>query len=1221
MKFYTLKTYVTVLLLMFASISFSQESNYRVVRGERPPVDLNRIPKDGYAQDKLRIKLAVSTEKTVSQKSVEETGFFGIHELDQLNTLLGVEKVNSVFPTFVMKSQFNERHKAWGFHLWYDLDFQEDKDILEMVNKYLSMPQVEMVEPVYYKRLIGYNPDGFVAVDVEQAHKTQTSNGKWIPNDPRLDEQWHYNNTGQQNGTPGCDIKLFEAWDINQGNPDVLVAVIDGGIQYNHPDLAENIWEEIGFNFITNTTNIDPHNHGTHVGGTISAVNNNGLGVAGIAGGTGSGDGVKLMTCEVFGPNNTQGGFDAAPVWAADNGAIISQNSWGYTSPDSYSQATLDAIDYFNANAGDYEGSVMEGGITIFAAGNDSQSGQWYPGCYSGAFAVAGMNNQDKVSWYTNYDTWVDISAPGGETNQVTERGVLSTMTGNSYGFYQGTSMACPHVSGVAALVLSHIPGVLTPEDLKEILLETTDDHYPLNPGYEGMLGAGRLNALNAMLEADAYIGGVKNPKNFKVEAISAHQIDLSWLLNEDSNPVIVAFNTESKFGTPVVGTQPGSQIEGGGTVLYVGSNLQFEHLDLDAVTTYYYKIWSYDQSTQEISTGRGGSAVTHCSTFDLPLEETFTAIGIPMCWSAEGVGNSDVWAHSNTNKSGGEMGEMKAKWTSKTGYSRLILPVLNTSGINLLTLKFRHFLDNYASGLTFLIQTSNDGENWNDGPWQMQSSGSNVGPEGIEVEITQNVNSETTYIAFVINGNHYNFNNWYIDDVEVDGIPTGAPQVTTSDATDITENSAVVGGNITSQGEAAVTLSGIVYHTKPGPKVNTPGAIVKYTQPLVTDGEYVIGLYNLNGGGRYYYRAFVENAIALTYGDQRILTTECGVITPTYEQGFDSGELPACWENVSNTNDPTQVWEFGSFSNGLSSSNYAYLNSDGYGSGKTQDVDLISPSINVANYSSVTISFKHYFRSYSSSKATFKYSTDEGATWQNVSVWNTTTSNPSTFEQTFNNLDGVETIRFAWNFTGSWAYYWCVDDVLVTGELAGLLPQMVTLDPIIQNGNTVELRGMINPNNTESVVQFQWGKLNFNDFQFEVDEIFQGDENIAFSHIVSNLEPGTSYAYRVRGENSFGESFGEVVEFTTWPVHVSNLSDSHVSIYPNPASSHINVVNGDNLTGELSIISVTGQTLHKEEIVSSNQQVGISQYNSGIYFLKITFANGDIWIGRFVKN
>ncbi|MCO5256665.1 MAG: S8 family serine peptidase [Lentimicrobium sp.] len=128
------------------------------------------------------------------------------------------------------------------------------------------------------------------------------------------------------------------------------------------------------------------------------------------------------------------------------------------------------------------------------------------PGHYSGAFSVAATTNQDLKAWYSNYDTWIDIAAPGGETNAVIERGVLSCLTGSSYGFYQGTSMACPHVSGVAALIISLAPGQLYPQDIKDILTSTADDIDALNPDYNGMLGSGRMNAYEALLATQGYI-------------------------------------------------------------------------------------------------------------------------------------------------------------------------------------------------------------------------------------------------------------------------------------------------------------------------------------------------------------------------------------------------------------------------------------------------------------------------------------------------------------------------------------------------------------------------------------------------------------------------------------------------------------------------------------------------------------------------------------------
>ena len=177
-------------------------------------------------------------------------------------------------------------------------------------------------------------------------------------NDPQMSLQWHYQNFGDiPYSVAGADINLFDAWKVSTGSPDVVVAIIDGGIDTSHEDLSQNLYVNLaelngeagkdddgngyvddiyGFNFCTNEGKIYPHNHGTHVAGTVAAVNNNGIGVAGVAGGDGSVQtGVRLMSCQVFDPRSGagQGDFAKALVYACENGASIAQCSWGWDSP------------------------------------------------------------------------------------------------------------------------------------------------------------------------------------------------------------------------------------------------------------------------------------------------------------------------------------------------------------------------------------------------------------------------------------------------------------------------------------------------------------------------------------------------------------------------------------------------------------------------------------------------------------------------------------------------------------------------------------------------------------------------------------------------------------------------------------------------------------------------------------------------------------------------
>lgn len=519
-------------LVLWANVSlFGQE--YKIVRGERPPIDLEKVSTDAFEPGKISIKLMPGMDKhlpdLLHQAGKNTTVITGIPALDKLNAEFKVEQykplLHGLYQASEKSNQHRERHKAWGFHLWFELQLDTKADIKEAVKKFAALPQVDIAEPVYKKALIGANENDF-----EPVSKPQASGSKWTPNDPRFNEQWHYLNTGQQNGTAGKDIKLTDAWEIEKGHTDVIVAIIDGGIQINHPDLQGNMWSGIGYNFVNNSSTIEPHNHGTHVAGTVAGINNNALGIAGVAGGSGLNDGVRLMSCQVFSASS-QGGFATAPIYAADNGAAISQNSWGYTSPNVFEQSQLDAIDYFNQNGG---GTVLDGGITIFAAGNSNSSGLYYPGCYSSALSVAATNNNDVKSWYSNFDTWVDISAPGGETNTVNERGVLSTLINNSYGFYQGTSMACPHVSGVAALLISNAHRnnlTLTNAHIWSLLVTNVDDHYPSNPTFVGKMGSGRLNALMALQALQAFYttDPPATPTGLLAENIKFSSARLKW--------------------------------------------------------------------------------------------------------------------------------------------------------------------------------------------------------------------------------------------------------------------------------------------------------------------------------------------------------------------------------------------------------------------------------------------------------------------------------------------------------------------------------------------------------------------------------------------------------------------------------------------------------------------------------------------------------------------
>ncbi len=457
----------------------------------------------------FRIKFEPKLEATLQQLPAKmyatkgaSSARTGIRDIDAISRRYEVPRIRRMYPD---AGKFEAKHRKHGLHLWYEVDITQkhSKQINEIVKAYKSSASIQAAECIYMATIDAMGPM------------------EGPTNDPQYEDQWHYNNTGQSGGTGDADIDLPEAWEIEAGDRSVIVAIIDGGVDFNHPDLRDAMWENLpelngiagvdddnngyvddihGYNFVGQNAIIPAGSHGTHVAGTVGAVNNNGIGVSGVAGGSGNGDGVRLMSCGTFDNTGRGGGHAQALVYAADNGAVIAQNSWGYRDPDLFPESVKDAIDYFIENAGyDADGDPygpMQGGLVIFAAANNNSSDDYFPGRYDKVLSVAAVDHKDKKSGFSNYGDWVDIAAPGS--------GILSTVPDNNYNYNSGTSMACPHVSGVAGLIISKFGTIgYTPDKVWQSLINSVDPIEEQNPDYIGQLGAGRLNAFKALLVTD----------------------------------------------------------------------------------------------------------------------------------------------------------------------------------------------------------------------------------------------------------------------------------------------------------------------------------------------------------------------------------------------------------------------------------------------------------------------------------------------------------------------------------------------------------------------------------------------------------------------------------------------------------------------------------------------------------------------------------------------
>lgn len=524
----------------------------------------------------LIVRFNAAAESRLAERATRSgatrTGVSGV------DAVLDEVKGYSVVPLYVVTEKNREKVYAGGYHLWYELLFDESSDMEATAAKLAKVGEVQVVQYVHRVKRVGSPKVVTKSVDEEMPVTRATST---IPfNDTHRRSQWGLVNSGNLSGrisnlpdaVAGADVNVVPAWELCTGDPSIVVAVLDEGVMNTHEDLKNNIWvneaelngqsgvdddgngykdDIYGFNFTTMKGTItwnksSDTGHGSHVAGIIAAENNNGIGICGIAGGSGKNDGVKLMSVQIF--NGDSGASTSNLVrafqYAADNGAHISQNSWGYLSAETEGvdywelgpandkdykyqlSSEASAIDYFIKNGGTEDGPI-EGGLAIFAGGNDSAGLPCYPGAYEPCVAVAAINPAARPAYYTNFGAGTDISAPGGES-LYSNGDILSTVPSDfsasnkpNYGWMQGTSQATPHVSGVAALGLSYAKQLgkrYTASEFRSLLLSATNSlsqyltgnikidfsdgssQVVYYPDYDGQMGGGYIDAYKMLL-------------------------------------------------------------------------------------------------------------------------------------------------------------------------------------------------------------------------------------------------------------------------------------------------------------------------------------------------------------------------------------------------------------------------------------------------------------------------------------------------------------------------------------------------------------------------------------------------------------------------------------------------------------------------------------------------------------------------------------------------
>ena len=594
MKNIYIKVFMAAALLAGLSACSVEEP---VTGGTNEPVKVAPVGEDVVAGE-----LLVRFDPSVS-KILDEAGLItksgsadrsGILTVDEILDLVDGYQIERVFP---VDKRSEEKVRQEGLHLWYVVRFSEDHSVEKVAADLARLGEVSRVE---FNRTLKRASETKAVPLTKSAISQMTSSARPAKyNDPHLGLQWHMVNNGDLEQTKfiaGADVNVEKAWDLCTGDPSIIVAVLDEGVDYSHPDLKDNMWvnegeiwrstedndgngyagDVYGYNFAANSGIVSTNGrydtgHGTHVAGVIAAANNNGVGISSIAGGTSEAPGVRIMSCQIFSGALAGTVLDEvrAIKYAADNGAVILQCSWGYisgaanpydwqpqfSSDEQWKSSNVlefNALDYFVHNAGSPDG-VIDGGIIVFAAGNEYAPAASYPAAYPEFVSVAATAGDYTPAVYTNYGPGTTICAPGGDQDYYFEYGegvnagavgcVLSTLpynvTGSAgdlagYGYMEGTSMACPHVSGVVALGLSYAAKLrkhVKADEVKELLhnsarpveqywdLDTPKQYYKFVTDlsqvhlssmnlkeYRGKMGNGQVDAY-AFLQAIAGAG------------------------------------------------------------------------------------------------------------------------------------------------------------------------------------------------------------------------------------------------------------------------------------------------------------------------------------------------------------------------------------------------------------------------------------------------------------------------------------------------------------------------------------------------------------------------------------------------------------------------------------------------------------------------------------------------------------------------------------------
>ncbi|GIV78085.1 MAG: hypothetical protein KatS3mg050_2479 [Litorilinea sp.] len=605
------------------------------------------------------------------------------------------------------------------------------------------------------------------------------------PDDPMFSQLWGLHNTGQTGGTPDADIDAPEAWDTSTGSSTVIVGVIDTGVDYNHEDLAQNMWTNpkecpqgpgkcvangeddddngyvddfYGINAITDTGDpMDDYGHGTHVAGTIGALGNNGTGVTGINWT------VRIAACKFLSASGSGSVAGAVKCFnyfkqlknQAGQNIIATNNSWG---GGGFSQALYDAM------------AGADQPLHICAAGNGNSGEPHYPAGFDldNIISVAATDHDDLYANFSNYGKdWVDLAAPGVGILSTVPTGSCPMCDPSGYGQASGTSMATPHVTGAVALIAGKYSN-LTLAQIKQRILAGVD---PLTDTSKETLTNGRLNLNNALEDDNKPPAAVSD---LAVTATMLTQVELSWTATGDDDKTGTANAYDVRYATSPISEdtwESATQAVGEPKPQPAGSSEKFIVSGLEPNTTYYFALKVVDNvgNASALSNVVVGKTSTGTVVFEDDVESG------PGEW--EVAGNDSLW-HISQHRSNSPTHAWYYGDESKRNYDTgganngtLTSPAIELTTNQDVLLTFYEWSEVESSQAydRTRVQISTDGNQWTT---VFESHGTNGSWIRRAVSLTPHIgNAKTLYVRFwfdTIDNRFNTFEGWYVDDIRV---------------------------------------------------------------------------------------------------------------------------------------------------------------------------------------------------------------------------------------------------------------------------------------------------------------------------------------------------------------------------------------------------------------------------------------------------------------------